>query len=144
VTSIPISNNLILLPDPRSHIKHRTQTLEVLGCAPIPMPNLHTHYSSVWYTIDCVATRLPACSQAEKPSVAQPWPLLVALRPACRRRARETVSTADKTRSSFDSEVWCARDMVSTLLETLVTPSEEDVFSRVMSTLRLVHLRWVN
>lgn len=34
--------------------------------------------------------------------------------------------------------------MVSTLLETLVTPSEEDVFSQVMSTLRLVHLRWVN
>lgn len=57
--------------------------------------------STVHYILDgrstVVAVKLPACSQAEKPPVAQPWPLLVELRPARRRELVKRSQRLTKT-----------------------------------------------
>jgi hypothetical protein len=105
----------------------------VLGCAPIPMPNLHTCTtlaygirSTVW-----LPGYLHAVKQKSHRSLNPAWPLLVALRPGCTRRARKTVSTADKTRLSVASGRLCSRDLFILSALTLATPLQSDMFGRV-------------
>ena len=120
------------MPHDASDTKYKSWN-RFLGCAPIPLPSLHMHHLLLLGDLlcGCQTTCMQSSRLAEKPPVAQPWPLLVELRPA---RRRELVKRSQRlTKPSVTSVNCSSRDIFWMGTLTLSTPMREEVFSRSMS-----------
>ena len=124
----PNPEQSIFLSHPRCHINHKSQILEMLGCAPIPLPSLHMHYYQAIHNCGGCSSYLHALKQSSHRSL-DPGPFSS----SSDHRVEESSSNGlNGCQNSPRSPPWIEHHVMHLTL-TLVTPSQGVVCYQVMS-----------